>query len=77
MDNPNDLKDDCTADVESDMEQDNSFQDSESPVQQDVSAAPYVPGFIWPTQMSYRHAGKVLVTVNAIETRMNKGVKKM
>jgi hypothetical protein len=52
MHNPNDLKDDCAADVESDMEQDNSFQDLESPVQRVVSAAPYVPGFIWPTQKS-------------------------
>ena len=76
LDNPNDSEDDCAPDVESDMEQDNTIEDPESPKQQDVSAAPNVPGLIRPTRKSKRHAEKVLVTVNTIETRRNKGVKK-
>jgi hypothetical protein len=76
LDNPNDSEDDCAADVESDMEPDNTIEDPESPEQRDVSAAPNVPRLIRPTPKSKRHAEKVLVTVNAIETRRNKGVKK-
>jgi len=41
-----------------------------------VSAVPNFPGLIWPTQKSKRQAEKVLMTVNAIETRRNKGVEK-
>jgi len=58
------------------MDQDNSIEDPDYPEQQDVSAAPNVPGLIRPIQKSKRHAEKVLVTVNAMETRRNKGVKK-
>ena len=76
LDNPNDSEDDCAPNVESDMEQDNTIQDPESPEQRNVSAAPNVPGLIRPTQKSKRHAEKVLVTVNTIEMRRNKGVKK-
>jgi len=76
LDNPNDSEDDCTADVESDMEQDSGIEDPESPEQQDVSTTPNVPGLIRPIRKSKRHAKKVLVTVNAMETRRNKGVKK-
>jgi len=76
LDNPNDSEDDCAADVESDMDQDNTIEDRESPEQRDVSAAPNVPGLIRPTRKSKTHAEQVLVTVNAIETRRNKGVKK-
>ena len=76
LDNPNDSKDDCEADFEYDMEQDNTIEYPETPEQRDVSAAPNVPGLIRPTWKSKRHAEKVLVTVNAIETRRNKGVKK-
>jgi len=73
LDNPNDSKDDCGVDVESDIEQDNSIKDLECPEQRDVSAAPTVPGLIWPTRKSKRQAEKLLMTVNAIETRRNKG----
>jgi hypothetical protein len=76
LDNPNDSEDDCTADVASDMEQDHTIEDSEAPEQGDVRAASNVPGLIRPTLNSKRHADKVLVTVNAIETRRNKAVKK-
>jgi len=76
LDTPNDSEDDCAADGESDMDQDNSMEDPESPEQQDVSAAPNVPELIRPIRKSKRHGEKVLVTVNAMETRRNKGVKK-
>jgi hypothetical protein len=76
LDNLNDSEDDCTPDVESDMEQDNTIEDPESPEQRDMSAAPNVPRLIRPTRKSKRHAETVLVTVDTIETRRNKGVKK-
>jgi len=76
LDNPNDTQDDSTADVESDIEQGNSMEDLECPEQRDGSAAPNVPGLIRPTRKSKRHAEMVFVTINAIETRRNKGVKK-
>jgi hypothetical protein len=74
--NPNDSEDDCVADFESDMEQDNTIEDAESPEQRDVTAAQNVTGLIRHTRKSKRHAEKVLVTVNAIEMRRNKGVNK-
>jgi hypothetical protein len=74
--NPNDSDDDCAAEIESDMEQDNSIEDPECPEQRDVSSAPNVPRLIRPTCKSKRQAEKVFVMVNTIETRRNKGVKK-
>jgi len=76
LDNPNDSEDDGPADDESDIEQNNCIEDSECPERQDVSAAPNVPGLVRPTQKSKREAEKVLVTVNAVETRRNNGGKK-
>jgi hypothetical protein len=76
LENPNDSEDDCAADDESDIEHNNGIKDPECPEQQDVSAAPNVPGLIRLTQKSKRQAEKVLVTVNAVETRRNKGGKK-
>jgi len=75
LDNPNDRKHDCAADTESDIEQNNGIEDPECPEQQDVSAAPIVPGLVRPTRKSKRQVEMVLVMVNAIETRRNKGVK--
>jgi len=63
--------------VESDIEQDNSNDNAQCPQQQHLSATPNFPGLIWPTRNSKRPAKKVLVMVNAMETRRNKGVKKM
>jgi len=77
LDNPNDSEDDCTADVESDTEQDNGIDDPECPAQWEMSPAPNVPGLIGPTQKSKIQAEKVLMTVNAFETRRHKGVKTM
>jgi len=76
LDNQNDSTNDCVADVESDIDQANSIQDVEYPKQRDVSVASNVPGLIQPTRKSKRQAETVLVTVYAIETRRNKGVKK-
>jgi len=77
LDNPNDSEDNCAADVESDMEQDNSIEDPQCPEQRDVSAARNGPRLIRPTPKSKRQAEKLLVTVNAMERRSNEGVKKL
>jgi hypothetical protein len=74
--NPNDSENNCSAEVESDMDQDNVIEDPESPEQQDVSTPLNVPGLIRPIPKSIRHVEKVLVKVNAMETRRNMGVKK-
>jgi hypothetical protein len=74
--NPNDSEDDCAADDESDLEPNNGIEDPEYPEQQNVSATPNVPGLVRPTWKSKRQAKKVSVTVNAVETRINKGAKK-
>jgi len=76
LDNPNNSEDVCPADCEFDIEQDNSIMDLECPEQQQVSAAPNVPGLIRPTRKSKGQAGKVLMTVHAIKTSRNKGVEK-
>jgi hypothetical protein len=76
LDNPNDSEDDCAADDESDIGPDNGIEDPECPEQQDVSAAPNVPGLVRPTRKSQRQAEMLLVTGNAVETRRNKGCKK-
>jgi len=76
LDNPNDSEDDCVADLESDMEEDNSIEDLECPEQVNMNAVPNVPELIRPTRRSNRQAGKVLMTVNAIEIRRNKRGKK-
>jgi hypothetical protein len=76
LENPFDSEEDCAADDDSDIEHNNWIEDPECPEQQDVSAAPNVPGLVRPTRKSNRPAEKVLVTVNAAETRRNKGGKK-
>jgi len=72
LDNPNDSEDDCAADDESDIGPNNGIEDLECPEQQDVSATPNVPGLVLSTWKSKRQAEKVLVTVNAVETRRTK-----
>jgi len=76
VDNPHDSEEHCAVDDESDIERNNGIEDPVYPEQQDVSAAPNVPGLVRPTRKSKRQAEKVLVTVNAVETRRNKGQKK-
>jgi hypothetical protein len=76
LDSPNVSGDDCAADDESDIEHNNCFEDPDCQEQLVVSVAPNVPGLVQPTQKSQRQAVKVLVTVNAVETRRNEGGKK-
>jgi len=56
LDNPNHREDDCAADDESDIEHNTGIEDSECPEQQDVSAAPNVPGVVRRTPKSKRQA---------------------
>jgi len=76
LDNPSDSEDDCTSDNEPDSEQANGIEKPEYPEQRDVSAKPTVAGLNRPTWKAQRQVEKVLVTVNAMETRRNKGIKK-
>ena len=76
LDIPNDNEDDCTANFESDIEPGNSIEDPICPEQRDVSTESNVPGLIRPARKSKRQAEKMLLTVNAIESRRNLGVKK-
>jgi hypothetical protein len=73
LDNPKDSEEDCTADDVSNIEQNNCIEDPEFPEQQDVSAAPNVPGLVQPTPKSMRQAENILMTVNAAKTGRNKG----
>jgi len=75
LDKRNDSEEDCAADDDSDIEHNNCIEDPECPEQQDVSAAPNVPGLVRLTQKSKRQAEMVLITVNAAETRRNTGGK--
>jgi len=52
LDNPVDNEEDCAADDESDIQQNNGIEDPECPEQQDVSAAPNVPRLVRPTWKS-------------------------
>jgi hypothetical protein len=75
LDNPMDREENCAADDESDIAHNSGIEDPECPEQQDVSATPNVAGLVQPTQKSKRQADKVIMTVNAVETRRNKGGK--
>jgi len=76
LDNPNDSKDHCVVVFKSHIQQDNDFDVSESPGQQDVRNTLNGSRLIRPTRTSEPQAGKVLVTVNTKEVRRNKGIKK-
>jgi len=75
LDNRIHSEEDVAADVQSDIEQNNGIEDLECPAQQDLSAAANVPGLVRPPRKSKRQAEKLLVTINAAETRRNKGGK--
>jgi len=75
LDNSTDCKDNCEADNESDIDLDNAIDDTETPVEQNVSTASIVPGLLWPRWRSKQTEEKVLMTVNTIERRRNKGIK--
>jgi len=76
FDNPNNSEDNWEADDESDMGLHNGIEDSETPAQRNVSAAPNVPGSIRPIRQSQKMVEKALMTVNIMETRRNKEIKK-
>jgi len=76
LDNANDSEDDWEADNESDMELDNCSEVSETLEVRNVSAAPNVPGLIRPIRQSKKKVEKALLTVNIMEMRRNKGIKK-
>jgi hypothetical protein len=76
LDNANDSEDDWEADNEPDTDLDNGSEVSETLEVRNVSAAPNVPGLIRPIQQSKKTVEKALVTVNIMETRRNKGIKK-
>jgi len=73
LDNPNESENNCEADNESALEQDNCFEDPECPEQRDVCAAPNVPRLIRPTGRLKKKTEKGLVTVNATKTRRIRG----
>jgi len=77
LDNPNDSEEDGGADVESDIEQDNSIEDPGCAGQRDVSAMSNVPWLNRPTRKAQSQAEQVVMWVNAMERRRNKGVKQM
>jgi len=62
------------ADVESDIEQENSIEDPRCPEPWDLSAGQPVFGLSRPIRKSNRQAAKVMMTLDAIEARMNTGV---
>jgi hypothetical protein len=76
LDNPNHSEDNWEADNESDTELDNGSEVSETLEVRNVSAAPNVPGLIRPIRQSKKKVEKALVTVNIMETKRNKGIKK-
>ena len=76
LDDPNDSEDNWEADNESDMELDNSSENSESTEQCNVCAAPNVPGLIQRIRRSKKKTEMMLMTVNIMDTRRNKGIKK-
>jgi len=76
LDNPNDSEDDWEVDNESDMDLHNGSEVSETLEVRNVSVAPNVPGLIRPIRQSNKKVEQALVTVNIMETRRNKGIKK-
>jgi hypothetical protein len=76
LDIPNDSEEDRASHNYSDIEHNHCIEDQECPEQQDVSVAPHVPGLVPLTRKSKRQAEKVVLTVNAVEMRRNRGGKK-
>jgi len=71
LDNPIVSKEDGAADNESDIECITAIKDPECLEQQELCAAPNVPGLVRPTPKSNSQCENVLVTVNALELRRN------
>jgi len=56
LDSPNDSEDDCVAENEFNIEQNNGIEIPKYPEQQDVSAVPNFQRLVWPTRNSKRQA---------------------
>lgn len=76
MDNLHDSEDNCEADIEYDIEQDNCIKDPEIPEQLHLSATPNVPEVILLTRKLEKEGKMALVMFNAIKTRRNERIKK-
>jgi len=76
LDNSHNSEDDLEAENDSDIELGNGSVDSETPEEQNERAAPNLPGLIRPIWRSKKKAEMLLKTVNIMETRRNKGIKK-
>jgi len=74
LDDPNYSEDDCEADNESDIELDNGGEDSDTPEERNVSAAPNVPRLIRPIRRSKMMAEEALMMVNTMETKRSTGI---
>jgi hypothetical protein len=75
--NPDKSEAECEADDEYNIEPCGGTNVTESPEHRVVGAAPTVPGLIWPTLKSMKQAEEGLATLSTMETRRNKGNKKM
>ena len=73
LDPPNASDDDCDIDITLHIELDNRIEAPESPEHRDMSAARNFPRLILATCRSMKSAVMWLMTVTAMETRMNQG----
>jgi hypothetical protein len=77
LDIPIDNEEHWDAENESEIELDNTVEDTETPAQRHVRAALNVPELIRHTRRSKKKVEKVIMLVNTIETGRNNGIKKM
>jgi len=75
LDNPNQSEETWVADNESNVELGNGFKDTKTPVLHNVNTAPNFPRLTWTSRRSKKKADQVMIMVNTIETRPNKGNK--
>jgi hypothetical protein len=75
LDHPTERENECEADDKSDIEPCSGLKPSESPDHLVVHAIQNVPTLIQPIPKSIKQAEKGVVTVSAIETMRNKGIK--
>ena len=75
LDNPNESENDWEADNQSDIELHNASDESETPDQGNGSTAQIVHGLIRPIWPTKKMVEMVLMMVDIMETRRNKGIK--
>jgi len=76
LDNPNDSEDDWVAYNEFDIEPENWIENPDCHEQRDMKAAPNVLRLIRLTRKSKKQPDMVFVTVDAVQMRRKKGVKR-